>query len=325
MKVTIKDVARKANVSVSTVSHALNGYPDVSESTRKRIVKIANELGYKPNMVAKSLVSGKSNLIGVLLPAITPSFWASILEGIDEVLYKHGYVMAFSNYSSGERITEQLETMRRNNVEAIICATYHSISLVERALHKITTKGIPVVTVTGSSSQYNIPYVKVDEFLGGVLATKHLIERGHTRICCLGQSERVAAGYTQALLEHKIPVDPDLIIPHLAQWEGGYAAVDILLSMPAPPTAVFAWDTTCMGILRRLKEKGLKAPDDLALVGFDDLDVARMLETSLTSVRQPKEEQGKVAAKLVIDMLKGNKLVTSSLLKPELVIRESSG
>jgi LacI family transcriptional regulator len=230
MRVTIRDVAKKAKVSVSTVSHALNGYSDVSESTRRHILKIAEELNYKPSMMARGLVSGKSNLIGVLLPAITPSFWASILEGIEEVLQEHGYVMAFSNYSTGEHIIEQLEAMRLNNVEAIICATYDSLSLVEEALYAVTTKGIPVVTVTGSSSLYDIPYVKVDEFLGGVLATKHLIERGHTRICCLGQSERVTAGYTQTLLENNIPIDADLVISHLKAWEGGYTAVDKLLS-----------------------------------------------------------------------------------------------
>lgn len=325
MRVTIRDVAKKANVSVSTVSHALNGYPDVSESTKRHILKIAEKLNYKPSMMARGLVSGKSNLIGVLLPAITPSFWASILEGIDEVLHEHGYVMAFSNYSAGEHIVGQLETMRKNNVEAIICATYNSISLVEKALYITTTKGIPVVTVTGSSSLYDIPYVKVDEFLGGVLATKHLVERGHTRICCLGQSERVTAGYTQTLLEHNIPVDSDLIIPHLAEWEGGYTAVDKLLSMTNPPTAIFAWDTTCMGALRRLKELGLKVPEDMSLVGFDDLDTTRMLETPLTSVRQPKQEQGRLSAKLVVNLLKGDDLVGSSVLKPELVVRESSG
>jgi LacI family transcriptional regulator len=321
---TIRDIAKMANVSVTTVSRALNDYSDVSDKTKSRILKIARDIKYKPNVVARSLALGRSGIVGVLIPSIDISFWPSILEGLEKGFERHRYFMLLCTYEPGneQSVARQLEALIDRKVDGIVFGAMDEYLGAKSLQAVVSVAHTPVVILTNELIAVDIPSVKVDNFHGGFIATEHLIELGHRRICCIGHEHRTVGGYCQALLKHDIAVDASLIIDAVG-WDAGYDITSRLLDMDERPTAVFALDITCYGILKRLRELGKRAPYDLALVGFDDMKMSSLIETGLTSVCQPKQEQGSITADLILNMINEQKVV-GCVLRPKLVVRESS-
>jgi DNA-binding LacI/PurR family transcriptional regulator len=329
MTISIKDIAKATNVSYSTVSRALSDSPRVKTETKERIQRIAAEMGYLPSAVARSLVTRRTNIVGVVVPTITDLFFAEVIHAIEETALKHRYGVILANSGGDpERELAAIRALRERRVDGII--------LVSRCSSKEdlwAEKGIdiPVVTVNKFHKEHIGYSVEADNFGSGREATQHLLDLGHRHIAHIaGLSEEWDSierqrGYEQALRTYDLSIDPTLIARSDGQPKGGMVAMQQLLALPSRPTAVFCYnDATALGAMRAAHAAGLRIPQDLSVVGFDDIDLAPYFEPPLTTVAQPKREMGEKAVEMVLDLLAGDKLVEDCVLPSRLVIRGST-
>lgn len=336
MTVSIKDIARAAGVSHSTVSRALSDSPLVSTETKERIQLLAREMGYSPDAQARSLVMGRTQTIGVVVTTIVDPFIAEIVQSIENTAHKRGYsVILASSNSEPEREIAAVEMLHSKRVDGVVVPSSRVGALYQDHLDRL---GVPVVLVNSHSEQRG-PYtfsINVDNEHGGYLATKHLVDQGHRRIGYVtGPTDHSddldrLAGYRQALLQEGIGFDPDLVVPGTGRVGGGLRALPVLAALVDSPTAVFCYnDMTAIGILHAARQAGLMPPHDLAVVGFDDIPFASYVRPSLTTVAQPKLEMGKRAMEMVLDlMLHGGPsdgAVSNVVVQGKLIVRESSG
>ncbi len=328
MPPTIHDVAKKAGVSPSTVSRVLNDRPGISEETRARVLQAARELGYIPDMSARSLASGRTMTLGYIIHprhTLAPhSFYGEVLMGADEEARRQGYHVVFA--AEGDvRIPNMVQ---QNRVDGLILA---GCDIPRETIVALKLQGIPIVLVDNHVEKVNS--IVIDNVGGAYEATKHLIELGHRRIAfvCewfgdLSFAERFE-GYKKALADHGIPFDEDLIAEGLPrQPRTGYVAAQRLLEK-ATPTAIFAAnDLVAAETLRVLRERGLRVPDDVAVVGFDDGEVALHTVPPLSTVRVFRKEMGALAARRLLDILENpDQPPTHIRVFTELVVRESCG
>lgn len=328
MSITIHDVAKKAGVSSCAVSRIMNGKDAsirISSDTRNRVLRIAKDMHYHANSMARGLRSGRSSLIGVLSGSIETSFLGQIIQGVEEVAAEHDYGVLLSTAAVGARqILECLDLFLDKRVDGILINPLHYLLEMRESLNKVIEK-VPVVSVTGVVEGRDIPSVMVDGVAIGYLATRHLIARGCTRIWHLAAFSMRRVGYRKALEEAGLPYLKKRVIALGCEWKDGYEGTRRILQRDSHPEAIFAsTDILALGAMRALKEAGLKAGEDVAVVGADDLDLAAQIETPLTTIRQPKKEQGTIGAEILFGMLAGKK-VKSVVLQPTLVIRESCG
>lgn len=328
---TIKDVARQVGVSPSVVSRALNNRYGVKESTRKKILRAAKEMGYYPNAVARSLVTRRTATIGVMMADLSEPYFTQIIKGMEFSASKTGYTLLFSNsYESLEQSKVLQKMVYAERVDGVIIVgsnikeQEYIFSLVEREF--------PFVLLERNFADPRINCICLDNQHGGYLATKYLIGKGHTRIAHISGKMGIQValdrleGYKKALSEAALPFAEELVIPGNFVWQDGYAAMKKLL-LPRPAcTAVFtANDTMAFGALQAITESGLLVPKDIAVMGFDDLEFSSLTNPPLTTVRQPRYEMGKEAVRIVASLLKkgfsekGVKLC----YQPEMVIRRS--
>jgi LacI family transcriptional regulator len=328
-QVTIKDVAAAAGVSYATVSRVLNGYDHVSPEKRARVLEAAEQLGYVANLQARSLAGGRTGVIGVLLPGLDNQYMALVAQGIDEAVSTAGYEL-------------MLHTAHRNRTDA---------SMVLAALTRGLTDGLlllvhlPPLEYLEKLHAQHFPYVVVDHagfdafsstvtamnWQGGYDATRHLIELGHRRIAHVAgtpdissAAERLAA-YKQALADCGLPFDPALVQTGEFERLGGFQAAARLLALDEPPTAIFAAnDLSALGVYDAARERGLRIPDDLSVIGFDDILSAAFVHPRLTTIRQPLVEIGQAAARLLLQRIEDPQRPRDTLVLPtELVIRDS--
>ncbi len=326
--VSIKDIAKAADISYSTVSRALNDSPRVRPETRERIQRIAREMGYLPSGVARSLVTRRTNIVGVVVSTITDLFFAEVIHAIEEIALSHKYSVILAN-SGGEpeRELAAIRALLERRVDGIIvisgCSDKEAMS-AERGIE------VPIVIINNVHQEHTGYSVEVDNIGGGRLATQHLLELGHRRIAHIAGPttewdgvERLR-GYEQALQAHQLPLDPSLIVRGNGRPEGGMRAMDQLLALPSRPTAVFCYnDVTALGAIRAAHAAGLRIPHDLSVVGFDDIDLSPFFEPPLTTITQPKRTMGEKAVQMILDLL-AEKIIEDCVLPSQLVVRDST-
>ena len=296
MKATIKDVARVAHVSIMTVSRVINKKGYVAPSTKETVLKAIKKLHYTPNKVARSLVVKKTNFIGIIVPDISNPFFSNLVKGAERLAREKGYNLILGDTNGKvENEKEYIEGMRRNMCDGIILVAPRIEDSVILELNDI----IPLVLVDRSIINGDILQVWIDNTEGAFQAVEHLIKLGHRRIGFLTgpqdvqNSHRREEGYKRALEYYQIPFDPNLVVIGDFYFETGYREFDTFFSLSPRPTAIFASnDLMALGLIKRAKELGIKVPDDLSIVGFDDIFLASMVDPPLTTVYHPTVEMG---------------------------------
>jgi LacI family repressor for deo operon, udp, cdd, tsx, nupC, and nupG len=335
MRVSIKDIAKAAGVSHSTVSRALSDSPLIRAETKARIQRLAREMGYTPDAIARSLVTQKTRTVGVVVTTITDPFVAEVVQGIEDAAHENDYsVILASSASEPERELAAVEMLRGKRVDGLIVTSSRVGALYLEHLERI---GVPVVLVNNHnelSGRYTFS-VSVDNQHGGYLATNHLIERGHRRIAYVtgpadhsDDAERLA-GYRQALGKVGLAFDPTLVVPGNGRLDGGERALHALTNPESPPTAVFCYnDMTAIGLLSATRKAGLCVPADLAVVGFDDIPLATHVHPSLTTIVQPQRDMGQQAMDMALTLMTADDSgppFSDIVVKGKLIVRESSG
>ncbi len=335
MKSTIKDVAKKADVSIATVSFVINDSKHVSSETKSRVLKAIKSLKYHPSKSAINLVSGKTGNIGFIITddhfLRTEPFYTSIFLGTEFEARTAGYYILLTSINPQFGKNDPLPRFILNNsIDGIIIAGKIPTNLIDR----ISPYNLPTVFIDYIPSQNCCPLVLIDNLQGGLIATNHLIDLGHTNIAFIGAdiehpslSDRLK-GYKQALENAKIPIKNNLIVTDSKYPDrvNGYNSIKSLLSKNKNVTAVFACnDAMAIGVLNYLNDNGYKVPKDISLIGFDDVEADLMLNPPLTTIRVPKIEMGIEALKLLVNTLKNKKSLLKKILVPvELIEREST-
>lgn len=335
MKSTIKDVAKKAGVSIATVSFVINDSKRVTPETKSRILQSIKALNYYPSKSAVSLVSGKTGNIGFILTddhfLRTEPFYTRIFLGTEFEARNAGYYILLTSINPGFNDDDTLPRFILNkSVDGIIVAGKVPVNLIDR----MSSYGLPTVFVDYVPSTNNFPVVLIDNLQGGIIATEHLIGLGHTNIGFIGAdiehpslADRLI-GYKNALEKARIPVKNNLIVTEAKYPDriNGYNSAKKLFQRNKNLTAVFACnDAMAIGALHFFKDNGLKVPENISIIGFDDVEADLMLTPPLTTIRVPKIEMGSEALKLMVSTLKNKKSMTKKILVPvELIAREST-
>jgi len=332
MSITIKDVAKQAGVSHSTVSRALHGSPLLSDDTVERIRQLAVEMGYSPSAAARSLKTNRSHALGVIVSSIDDPFFSEILQGIEEVAQGHGYsmLMAASRRDS-EREQAIVQDMRERQVDGlIICSA--SFSAEQR--RNLLDYGIPIVMVNNQAAEeyrYSIYHDDVD---GSRQVTRHLIELGHTRIAYLGNSlsgrttlDRLN-GFRQEMEAARLEIPAEYIfeVPGGGPKDG-LVALSHFLDLPQRPTALFCFnDMLAIGVLKGLRSANIPVPEGFSVVGFDNIVFSGYTNPPLTTLDQPKHYIGAEAARLILGLLEGEETLEQQIqkLKGKLLVRQST-
>jgi DNA-binding LacI/PurR family transcriptional regulator len=336
MRVSIKDIAKAAGVSHSTVSRALSDSALVSDGTKARIQRLASEMGYSPDSLARSLVTRQTHTIGVVVTTIADPFIAQVVQGIEATAQDHGYTVILCNSGAvSDREIAAVEMLRSKRVDGVIVTSSRIGALYLEHLERI---GVPIVLINNhneDSGRYTFT-VSVDNYHGGRLATKHLIELGHRRIAYVtapadhsSDLDRMT-GYRQALGDAGIEPDPALVIPGNGRADGGEQALESLNALDVRPTAVFCYnDMTAIGLIAAARDAGLSVPGDMAVVGFDDILFATYCYPPLTTVAQPKIEMGQLAMKMALSLLAingetGDQGLSNVVVYGKLIVRAST-
>ncbi len=328
---TLKDVARRARVSVSTAARALGGYGYVSPSTRERVLRAARALDYHPNAVARSMIKGRTHTIGVVVSDSANPFFAAVVRGIEDVALPHGYGILLCNADEDPlKEAMYLNMLRQKRVDGVIVSPSDASS---GALPGLLAAGVPLVQVDRRAPGLPADAVVVDNQAGVRAAVRHLACLGHRHIALIGGPARLYTGrertkaFRDALRELGLPAVEDWLLEGTFKVDSGYQLAGRLLEVSPRPSAVFvANNLMTIGALLRFKEAGVRIPEDLAVVGFDDMDWAPILTPPLTAVAQPTFELGKTAATLLLERIHRPSLPPRVVtLPPRLVVRESCG
>jgi LacI family transcriptional regulator len=331
MNMTIKDVASKAGVSVTTVSHVINKTRFVSEELVERVLAAMQELNYHPNTLARSLRMGETKTIGLIIPDNSNPFFAEISRTVEDIGFERGYSVFLCN-SDGlvEKEAAYINMLITKQVDGVV---YIPASDSQNHLLGLSARGIPVVVVDRDMPYLDADVVLIDNEQGGYDATRYLLELGHKKIACItGPSQLTPSaarveGYQRALQEASQPVRSEYILPGDFRARGGETAMNNLLKLPETPTAVFSCnDMMAIGALRALRKNNIKVPQQISIIGFDDIDIAAEIVPALTTVAQPAVDLATCAADLLIARLKKDQAPTEykrRVLDARLVIRDS--
>lgn len=328
---TIKDIAQALNVSISTVSRALRGQPDIHPDTKKAVLALAEQMDYCPNKAALTLAGGHTQTIGVLVPNLD-YFFATAVKGIDEEALKAGYtVMVCQSNESYERELINTRRLHESRVDGFIMSISSETSNTAH-LQRLCSRGVPFVFFDRDTADIIAPKVLLNNRQGGFLATDHLIRQGCRRIAFLGGppglsiSSQRFEGYRAALEQHGYAIDPSLIIHAAFSREQAYLSTIELLNKGLQPDGIFAVsDRMAIGAMLAIREKGLTMPRDIALVGFNNEPLTDLLIPSISSIDQPAFKMGKTAAQLLLSRLSGHQCEFEDIrIEPRLIVRESS-
>lgn len=329
--VGIVDVARRAGVSVATVSQVFSGNRPVSEATRRRVLEAVAELGYEPNMIARSMRTRRSHMLALIVPDITEPSYPAIARGLQDVAGPAGYhVILSSSDADPETERDLVRQMVMRRVDGIGFAGRHD---VPDTLLPAVTGTVPAVFLGGHKTAPGIDVLAVDDVAAGRLATEYLVGRGHRRIAFIigsaahGPAADRVTGYREALQAAQLAAEAGLVVRTDFTRAGGADGMRRLLDGPAPPDAVLcANDVVAIGALDATAERGLRVPDDVAVMGFDDIGVASLITPALTTVSIRPREQGRALGRLLLGRLDGT-LGTEPqavVFEPEVVARQSA-
>ncbi len=327
MPVSIKDIARVAGVSPSTVSRALHNHPRISQETKARIRQLARELDYTPSLPARSLITRHMATIGMVITTASDPFLARLVQGVEETAEKNGYsVFLGSSYRNPERELEVVRSFHERRANGIIVT---GSQIDEGYLQLGNQFPLPIVLINCRTYPYS---VYTDNLAGARQAVTHLVELGHRRIVFVSCQDSYRSnldrftGYQEILEENGIPLDHRLIFNGEGTLESGVQAVRHMLALSHPPTAFFCFnDLTAIGVIRGLQESGSEVPRDYSVVGFDDLEMASYYCPPLTTVRQPTYSLGQRAITMLLSITQGGQNIQSERLPSELIVRESTG
>lgn len=332
MKVTIKDIARIAEVSTTTVSKIINSKDgNISDATRQKVLKIMEEYNYTPNKIAQSLVTKKTNTIGLIIPDIRNPFFPELARGAEDKANEEGYNLIFCNTDDDiEKEEKYINMLVEKMVDGIV---FTASSKKHTGFESFKKFPVPIVLVDRDIDFDGIQgKVIVDNFMGGYEAGKHLLKLGHTEIVFLSgplksnTSRNRLNGYKKALEEFNVAFKEECIIEGYYRSEWGYEAAIDLLDSGREFTALFcANDLIAIGAIKALKEKNIKIPQEISIVGFDDIYMARLIDPELTTIKQPNYEMGYKSVEILINILEGKQENNKNInLKPKLVIRKST-
>ncbi|GIF47399.1 LacI family transcriptional regulator [Asanoa ferruginea] len=325
----IGQVAQLAGVSATTVSHALNGRRPVSAETRRRIMDAIAELGYRPNVVARGLRAGRSLTIGLVIPDITNPFYPVLARGVQDVLGPAGYDEIITN-TNGVRDLERaaLDKMISRQVDGVAFAVFHTHA---DDLQPVIDAQIPVVRLGGRAAQTGVDLVHSDDEGGAREAVRHLIHNGYRRIAFIcgpaaeGPAAERVAGYRAALAEAGIGPQQNMVVHTDFSRAGGAHGVEKLIRQRKRPDAVLcANDMMAIGALDAARERGLRVPDDLAVMGFDDIEAATLVTPQLTTIANPAREIGMACARLLLDRINGVAGPPKEIVIPTRLVRRQS-
>lgn len=327
-RVTRDDVAKRAGVSSATVSYVVNNGPrQVSPKTQAKVLAAIEELGYRPNAVARNLRMQRTSTLGLIIPDTFNPYFAEVARGIESVAFENGYivVLCHSNYDI-EKELRYVDVLSSERAAGVIWVP--ATNQLEPA-DRLAENHIPFLLLDRNTGRDSVLSVVADNFQGGYLATEHLISLGHKRIGCitrpapLDHSNDRIRGYKTALEDHGLPIDQQLLVLGGYRFEDGRRAARELLTSEAPPTAIVGYnDLMAIGALRAAGELGLKVPEDLSIVGFDDIPGAAFTFPPLTSVCLPKEEMGRRAAELLLNAIAGENETEQSSLTIEVSLNQ---
>jgi DNA-binding LacI/PurR family transcriptional regulator len=332
MAITIKDIAKQVGVSPSVVSRALNNKYGVKETTREAILNTAREMDYYPNVIARSLVTRKTKTIGVMMGDISESFYSMIIKGMEFVAQTAGYTLLFSNsydqLDHGDVLKKMVHGAKADGLVIVgsnIKDEHFFLNLAEQE--------IPFVLLERNLAHPKINCIWVDNFTGGYLATQYLTGKNHRRIAHLAGPLHFQSaldrleGYKKALAEAGLPFDKELVISGDFYWKTGHGATREILRRSPECNAIFAAnDTMAFGALQAIKEAGLKVPDDITVVGYDDIEFSALMNPTLTTIRQPRFEMGKLAVSNLLSTLESGESSGNNKIcfTPELIVRGSA-
>lgn len=335
MKVTLRDVAKHAGISVTTVSRALNGYDDVAEETKKAIYKAADELGYTPNLNARRLKLQRAEAIGLILPKenlrFSDPFFSDLLSGIVEQSAALGLEI---NVTTPQEDNDVKATyMRYINSRRVDGFIIVRVERDDERIKFLQELNYPFVAFGRVDGRNNFPYVDEDGNQGIKQIINHLVELGHSRIACITEPQSLAKtytrlqGYKEGLADHKIELDPSLIVEGSFRQRSGRLCALQLLDLDQPPTAIVAVnDLMAIGAMQAAKERGLQVGKQISITGFDDILLSEYATPPLTTLHQPAHQMGALLCETLVNTLKGKPLTElQTILPPSIVLRESTG
>lgn len=336
-KVNIKDIARIAKVSHTTVSRALNDKSRIRNETKEKILSIAKELGYRPNFIARSLVMRRTRTLGLVITNIANPFYTELAQGIEKTATKLGYsIILCSTQSNISTEKQYIEMLRSKGVDGIIFSSAH---MEDPNIVTLAEEEFPMIMVNRRTYhptvKEKIDYVGVDNILGGFMAVEHLIRLGHKRIGVIGGSAESSVGLERldggkkALDAYGLKQRSDFFLEGNFLKRSGYQRAKQFLKMAEMPTAIFATnDYMALGVYQSILEEGLRIPEDVALIGFNDIEFSSMQGIELTTIGQKKFEMGTIAVEMLVEKIeKGDDRPSAKeiFLMPELIIRKTCG
>ncbi|MCM3719285.1 LacI family DNA-binding transcriptional regulator [Fictibacillus phosphorivorans] len=331
MNPTIKDVAKYANVSIATVSRIVNGLPGYSEDTKKKVQEAIEALGYQPNAIARGLINKRTQTIGVLFPDVSGMLSSEVLEGVENAAHDAGFsVIVCNTASSGKRTVKYLRLLQEKRVDGIIFAS----EVVKEEYYKIFQEmKVPVVLVSTASSEFDLPFVRVNDFEGAFRATEYLITNGHKMIGMIGgkTNDPIAGiprlkGFKEALQKHSLPYsEKHITISEGYRFQNGKESLPVLLKQLPNMTALFAVsDEVAIGAMTAAHQLGIKVPEELSIIGYDNLKFAEMCYPGLTTVSQPLKDMGQTAGEILVKLIKGEEKEAESRFMPFTIVERQS-
>ena len=328
MVVSIKEIARRAGVSHSTVSRALHESTLVRPDTAARVRRLAEEMGYGPSAIGRGLATHSTHTLGLVVTTIADPFVSEVVRGAEELAMDHGYLVFLCQSGAlPQRELAAVRALHENRVDGVI-VTSSRVGELYRPL--LLQMNVPIVLVNNESSDPGVRFVSIDDRHGGALATEHLLDIGRRRVGLItgwleaGSSTDRLRGCTETLQRHGLAANPYWLGSGNGRMDGGLAAARAMLACRPLPDGLFCYnDLTAIGVLRALREASVRVPDDIAVVGFDDIAMAAFACPPLSTVAQPRLEMGRLAVRMLLDLIEGNS-VESQTLEGCLVIREST-
>lgn len=334
-RITIKHIAEELNLTPATVSRALNDNARISEKTKALVNSTASRLNYHHNKIASSLRTGKTHTIGVIIPSARINFFGSVVHGIETLANEHGYhTLIYQSEESHQLEIKAIEAFMSARVDGILASLAKEASDFSHYT-QLKKRNVPLVLFDRSNDSLHIPSVVIDDFKGAYLATTHLIEQGYKRIAHLAGPQQFQIfqnrykGYQAALAAYGIEEDESLICTGDISIEAGKKAADYFLQLPNPPDAIFSVeDFSALGLMKRLKERNVRIPEEMGIIGFANEDFDEHITPTLSSIDQQTVNMGREAFKLLLGLIEGNAakigLKNKIILDPIPFYRESS-
>lgn len=329
MSVTIYDVAREANVSMATVSRVVNGNPNVKPSTRKKVLETIERLGYRPNAVARGLASKKTTTVGAIIPDISSTFYSELTRGIEDIatMYKYNIILSNSDQNSDKEI-RLIDTMLEKQVDGIV---FMGGEITEEHINQFKTANVPVVLAATQDPTNELPSINIDYKQAAYEATNYLIDSINAQPAFITGSEFIQSnglkyeGYMQAIKDRNLDFDENLVIFEDCIYNGGILAVQKLLEYNKQPKAIFvATDEMAVGVIHSLQDEGLRVPDDVQVIGFNNTRISLMVRPTLTTVVQPMYDIGAVAMRLLTKYMNKEEVDENTVILPHRILERDS-